>query len=331
MKNVEQKNIDLTVAKNLLVLVGFTCNNNCIMCSIKDKDYPDRKFTEIFKDLEKGNKQGYKTVEFSGGEPTIRKDIVNIINSAKKLGYQTIAFSTNGRLFSYDKFCHELIEAGLNKITFSLLGPSAEIHDSISRAPGSFDQIIRGIKNIQKYPSVHINVSSVISKLNFFDLKKFGNYILSLSVKNWYLLDLIPDGNTKKFYKNLVVKLNDLEKELNSLSSLGNKFDEFGFFDFPLCLFSCELRKKQNACFVNAKMREESSLQVGYGSTRISKDKQGVYTDAYRINIDICAKCLYHKECGGVWKKYLDLYGEDEVIKLAKRNKCLICNNKKKL
>jgi len=309
----------------LLVLTGFTCNNNCVICSVKgkEKNHPDRGFDAIAADLRQGAGEGYGSVEFTGGEPSIRRDALELVALARELGYETIAMSTNGRLFSYGEFCRKIIGAGLNKITFSLLGPTDKIHDAVTRTPGTFTQIVAGIKNAQKYDHVHINISSVISRLNYKNLAGFGKFIVDLGVKQWYLLDLIPDGSAKAFYTRLVVRLKDLYNEFNSLADTAERFKEFGFFDFPFCLFTPEMRNKTNAVFVNAKTRDDTNLQVGYDPKRISVDKRGKYRDAHRINIKICARCRYYKECGGIWKEYLDLYGEDEINKLVIKNKCL--------
>ena len=312
-------------SKNLLVLTGFSCNNNCVVCSVRTKQqfYPDRDYNEIVKDLEQGINNGFNWVEFTGGEPTIRKDIIQLVSKAKSLGYQKIAFSTNGRLFSYQKFCDQIIQAGLNKITFSLLGPERKIHEAITRTPGSFEEIIKGIKNVQRHHDIHLNISSVISRFNYKNLKKFGKFIQSLGIKQWYLLDLIPDGNAQIFYDSLVVRLPELSRELNTLVDIVNGFKEFGFFDFPLCLFSLELRNKKNICLVNAKMRLETSQQVGYNPKRIEISNEGVYQDVYRENIDTCKKCRYYKECGGIWRAYLERYGGIEIQDLAKKHGCL--------
>jgi len=274
------------------------------------------------KEIEQNRRDGFKNIEFTGGEPTIRKDILQLVTQAKKMGYEQIGLSTNGRLFSYRKFCQKIVKAGLNKITFSLLGPKAEIHNAITRTPASFNEIIAGIKNAQQFSGVRINISSVISQLNFRNLKKFGKFVRSLGVERWYLLDLIPDGHAKMYYPTLVVRLDDLYKELNSILSIADNFKEFGFFDFPFCLFKSKLREKDNACFVNAKKRMETSQQVGYNAERITVDNQGIYSDTCRLNISICKKCKFYKECGGLWKNYLDLYGSREIINLAKRHHC---------
>jgi len=308
--------------EQLLILTGFKCNNNCIICSIagREREYANREYDDIVKDLQIGKQDACDCVEFTGGEPTIRKDIVKLIGAAKEIGYTTIALSTNGRFFSYADYCKKAVEAGLNKVTFSLLGPNKSIHDSITRTPGTFEQIISGIKNLQKFDHVHINISTVISSLNYKNLQDFGKFVLSIGVHNWYLLDLIPDGNAKLHYPRLVVRLKDLYNELNGLLEICDQFKQFGFFDFPLCLFKKELKNKKNAIFINAKMRHDTSRQVGYNPERITNNEDGKYFDVYRQNIGVCKQCIYYKECGGVWTEYLDLFGGEEVMSLFKKN-----------
>ena len=324
LENIMNDNLKIN-SKNLLVLTGFSCNNNCVVCSVRTKQqfYPDRTYKDLEKELERGRRNGFSWVEFTGGEPTIRKDIIQLVGKAKTLGYQKIAFSTNGRLFSYPKFCQQIISAGLNKITFSLLGPERKIHEAITRTPGSFEEIIKGIKNAQQFSGIHINISSVICRFNYRNLKNFGKFVQSLGIKQWYLLDLIPDSNAQIFYDSLVVRLPELSRELNSLIDIAAGFREFGFFDFPLCLFSPELRNKKNICLVNAKMRMETSQQVGYNPKRIEVSGDGVYQDVYKENIDTCKGCKYYKECGGIWRAYLERYGGTEIRDLVKKHGCL--------
>lgn len=312
--------------QSLLVLCGFSCNNNCIVCSLKDRQefYPDRITEEIMKDISEARKKGFNAVEFTGGEPTIRKDIIDLVAYAKKIGFETIALSTNGRMLSYAPFAKKIIDAGLNKVSFSLLGSNEKVHNSISRTPGSFKEIVSGIKNVKKNPDVCINISSVISSLNVKDLKKLALFVLSLGVRNWYLLDLIPDGNAQKNYSVLAIKPEILRLELNSLQKVSAKFKEIGFFDFPLCLFEKRFLKLPNAKFINAKQRLETSLQVGYNPNRTHTDQNGVYVDFYKEHLKICPKCKFYQECGGIWKNYLKVFGGEKFAEMADKNECIL-------
>lgn len=313
--------------KALVLLTGFSCNNNCIICSVRERQfsYQDRSKEELISDLKAGRRKGFGYVEFTGGEPTIRKDFLELVETAKKMGYGTIAISTNGRLLSYPEFCHKVIQAGLNKITFSLHGPDARTHEAITRTPGSFKQIIGGIKNSQKLNGIHINVSSTVCRLNYRKLKPLGKKILSLEIKKWFLLDLIPDGNAKRFYKTLFVPPYELSQELNSLIRLGKEFNEFGLVDFPACLLSSGTRELPNLCFFNAKRRKNTTKQAGYESSvnRIKQGREGVYEDIYRVEAQACRRCLFSKNCGGPWREYLEKFGENEIERLAQKNQCL--------
>jgi len=310
--------------QGLLIMTGFSCNNNCIMCTTKpkEKDYKDRNTKEILGDLKKGIGQGFREVEFTGGEPTIRKDILLLIKYAKDLGYKEIGISTNGRMLSYDNFTRDLVKNGLNRINFSLYGDNAKLHNAITRTPKSFRQTIQGIQNIQEFPEVIIVVNTVVSRLNHKSIAKIGNLLLSLEINSFNILDFIPDGYGKFFYKTLVVKMDDLSLALNNLETILDKFDTVTFFDFPLCLFKPEIRNNSHTVFITAKGRSAATKQIGYKPKRLSR-QEGIYADIHKERIKICENCKFYKECGGIWKDYLDLYNSQEVTILAKKHQCL--------
>jgi cyclic pyranopterin phosphate synthase len=92
------------------------------MCSVdsKKKDFAEGTTEQVIKDLIRGKREGYERMEFTGGEPTVRKDIIKLIQKAKELGYIDIGISTNGILLSDVKFCNKLVKAGLTNVTFAL-------------------------------------------------------------------------------------------------------------------------------------------------------------------------------------------------------------------
>ena len=188
-----------------LIVTGFSCNNNCVMCSVKpkSKDFSDRTTEELIKDLIRGRKENYEKVEFTGGEPTIRKDIFYLIKQARDLGYKEIGLSTNGRLLSYKSFCDKLVKEGLNRITFTLHAHKKKLHEIISCTPGSFEQTLAGIKNALRYKNVSVSVNTVIFRLNYQHIFQIGKFIHSLGVSCWDITDLLPEGRAKKNYETL--------------------------------------------------------------------------------------------------------------------------------
>lgn len=327
--NLLYKDMDRAINKNnpnqvFLVMLGFSCNNNCIMCTTKPKEkyYQDRTTREILEDLKKGMNQGFKKVEFTGGEPTIREDIFRLIKYAKDLGYKEIALSTNGRMLSYNDFTEKLIKNGVNRINFSIYGHNSKLHNAITRTPKSFEQTIQGIKNVQEFSEMIIIVNTVVSRLNYRSLSDIGEFLLSLKIKFFNILDLIPDGYAKDFYKTLVVKMNDLSDALNNLETILDEFNLITFFDFPPCLFKPKIRNSSHTAFITAAGRDRTFKQVGYEPKRLEKERD-IYKDIHKKRIKICKNCKLYKECGGIWKDYLDLYGQEEVINLAQKHQVI--------
>jgi len=309
-----------------LIVTGFSCNNNCVMCSVKpkSKDFSDRTTEELIKDLIRGRKENYEKVEFTGGEPTIRKDIFYLIKQARDLGYKEIGLSTNGRLLSYKSFCDKLVKEGLNRITFTLHAHKKKLHEIISCTPGSFEQTLAGIKNALRYKNVSVSVNTVIFRLNYQHIFQIGKFIYSLGVPQWNILDLIPDGYAKERYNVLYVKMNELSNALCSLRPLLNDFQTITFFDFPLCIFPPDIRKNPRANFITAQGRLKITKQIGYNPKRFSRGSGEEFpTDIHKERIGICQDCIFSKECAGVWKDYLHLFGDEEIKKLAAKYACL--------
>jgi len=309
-----------------LIMTGFSCNNNCVMCSTKpkSKNYSDRTSEEIQKDLLIGKEKGYQRVEFTGGEVTIRSDILSLVEEAKKLNYSEIAFSTNGRMLSYDPFCKKAIENGLNRVTFTLCADNSHLGQAITRTPQSFEQTIKGIKNIKKHSFVDVSVNTVPIKPNYQHLLKIGKLLLSLGVDTWNILDLIPDGYGLDFYEILAVKMGNLNTSFSKLRNIAKDFKLISFFDFPMCIFPEDFHYNKHINFITAKGRIDIEKQVGYKPQRFKRSKDDIYEDVHKKRIKICSKCKFFKSCGGIWKNYIDLYGKNEVSYLVNKNNCLI-------
>ena len=260
--------------QHLLIVTGFSCNNNCILCSLRPQAViHNDKTTQEIENMLKSAAKKFSVVEFTGGEPTIRKDLCRLIRCAKKLGFKKIAISTNGRLLSYKSFLDKLIDAGLNRVTLTLYSHSELIHNSITRTPESFQQTVSGIYNLIQRSDIELSVNTVICRLNYQSLNETGMFLRKIGVKKWGLLDLIPFGNAERFYSGLAVKMKDLSSALNKLTEIINDFYSITFFDFSTCLFDDKLKKYPQADFFDAWGRADNFQQVGYNHKRFHLGK----------------------------------------------------------
>ena len=153
------------IAKELNLFVGYSCNNNCWFCSeMRNKGKPDKDTRTVKSELFNSRKNGFQRIVFTGGEPTIRPDIVELVSYAKSLGFEEIFIITNGRMLFYEELARRLAEAGLTHILFSLHGPNAAVHDCLTRSPGSFKQTVQGIKNMVNTHRVLVENNTVITQ-----------------------------------------------------------------------------------------------------------------------------------------------------------------------
>lgn len=302
---------DHTFSNNqvFLIMTGFSCNNNCVMCSVRPKGvhFTPRSRIDILKDLKEGQRLKFERAEFTGGEPTIREDLLELVSEATKLGYREIALSTNGRALSSLQYLKSLKKNGLNRVTITLYSGESKVHDSITRVPGSFEQTVQGIKNSLSLGIV-TTINTAVFNRTINGLKKTGEFLVSLGAKYWTLLDLIPDGYALTNYKILSVNPQKLRKIFASLYTTLKKFEVVNFFDFAYCLFPEKLLNQSNMNIIAAKGRAEAIHQVGYNPKRFQKE-DSVYYDIHKTRGAQCQNCAYEKECGGIWTLYKQLYG----------------------
>ena len=171
--------------KTLDIKTGFQCNNQCQFCIHGDKrNFKKTKSTEEIKQILKQNCDNFGKLVFTGGEVTIREDILEIVKYAKDLGYKIIQIQTNGRMFSYFDFCKKLIDAGVTEFGLSIHGSTPEIHDGLTRAVGSFEQTLQGILNLKKLQQP-VLINSVVTRINYKDAPNIARILSDIGVKSY--------------------------------------------------------------------------------------------------------------------------------------------------
>lgn len=131
------------------------CNLRCKMCEISKNSTPEDSelSTDKVKDIIMQIRgMGINHIIFSGGEPLLRKDLVEIIKFAHENNIQMVDLITNGTMLD-DIIMKELIGAGLNHIGISIDGLSQT--SSSIRGPGVFEKVISNIANLNIYKNKH--------------------------------------------------------------------------------------------------------------------------------------------------------------------------------
>ncbi|MBW2984364.1 radical SAM protein [Candidatus Woesearchaeota archaeon] len=155
------------------------CNLNCKWCGVK-KGKDVLSFDKIVSIIGK-NKPRF--VEFTGGEPLLRKDVFELIDYCKSKGIY-VSINTNGTLIN-DKIAKKL-NADLIRIS---VDGTEKTNDKI-RGEGSFKKTLNGIKSLKKY-NKKIIISTAIGKLNKEEPKQIIKYFYP-DVKNFMFGRVLP-------------------------------------------------------------------------------------------------------------------------------------------
>ena len=141
------------------------CNLRCVHCYAQSADqaYSGEMTTaEGFALLEDLAEFGSPVVLFSGGEPLMRKDLLELAGRAVKLGLRAV-ISTNGTLID-ERRAEQLREIGLSYVGVSLDGMQ-KINDKFRGVKGAFEQALTGIRNCQK-AGIKVGLRFTINKRN---------------------------------------------------------------------------------------------------------------------------------------------------------------------
>jgi len=147
-------------------LTTLRCNCKCESCFWKDNLVKNELTLEEIKRIYlEAKEEGFLISILWGGEPTLRKDITEIIKFAKyEADFAFIGMVTNGFLIP-----KRISEFGndLDLILMSLDSPVREEHDKIRSLPGLYDNIMKSIEIIKRdYPLISLQFSFSISKYN---------------------------------------------------------------------------------------------------------------------------------------------------------------------
>ena len=292
--------------KKLDLKVGFSCNNNCVFCAqAHRRNQTDNSFDELVQEMEEGFSDGCNQIVFTGGEPTVRDDIIDLVETADSIGFEHIQIQSNGRMFYYKEFCKKIIEAGATEFSPAIHGHTAEIHEAGTRAKGSFKQTYNGIKNLVELDQ-YVLTNTVINKFNYEHLPEIADMLLDLGVSQIQFAFVHPCGNAWKNFKKVVPRKSDAEPYIHEALDRIEEDDQ-------------DIRVMVEAypyCFMEGYEDRVSQLYIPPGEIRgqeeIVEDFETVRQEADKVKAPKCRDCRFFKVCEGPWKEYPQVYGFDE-------------------
>ncbi len=276
-----------------LILVNTGCNNRCLICMREEiKSLPVRSLDDIKAKIKEVKEQGYANLSLSGGEASIRPDILEIIRFAESLGFDKITLKTNGRRLSARDFAEALSKIKNFEIIFSMNGHTAPIHESVTGVEGSFKETVKGMMNAKEF-GIPAKVNVVVCRPNYQHLSELADFLVGMGIFDMQFCFIHPSGEAMNHLEEMVPKIEDTSPYLNavlaknesSAEKTGQSVHALRSIAYPFCL-------------LEEKNRKYAIEHTGDESETFSKTKLGE-----------CRGCRYLSVCPGIWSSYARLYG----------------------
>lgn len=172
--------IDQPLARCELILTD-KCNFKCPYCrGPKHKRAPFIPYEQAKKTVRLWAEQGLKNIRFSGGEPTLYKQLPDLVSLANSLGVERIAISTNGS-HSPDYY-KMLTDRGVNDFSISLDNCTREGIKLMSGGLDIWDRLIFNIESLSKL--TYVTVGMVFNEHNIQRAKESVMFAASLGVSD---------------------------------------------------------------------------------------------------------------------------------------------------
>jgi radical SAM protein with 4Fe4S-binding SPASM domain len=191
----------------------YRCNNDCSHCyNGRPRDYPELTTQEWKKIIDRVWNLGIPHIVFTGGEPTLRDDLAELIAHAEANG-QITGLNTNGRRLRDIDFLDSLVQAGLDHVQITIESHDPEIHDRMVARKGAWVQTITGLRNVLNTP-LYVMTNTTLLRHNCPKLTSTLDFLGSEGVPTVGLNALIYSG------KGTTVGSGLLESELPPLLDL---------------------------------------------------------------------------------------------------------------
>ena len=295
------------------------CNENCLFCVLKGENVgkignlTTEEAKEILDDLKGTN----LSLQITGGEPTIREDLPEIINYAVKKGIKNMTIITNAVELADMIKTRKIIEsASPTEINFSvsLHSHKKDVSEFLTGSKNTFEKTIKGIENLIKL-NKKVNLYHIITSKNYMDLEDFITFIHDKfpEIKHITLSYVFPQGNALK-NKWIFPKLSDIEPHMYNAFKIMKKYGiEFDFSScgtFPLCYV-----RGFEKLVIEGLVKDEKEV-IGLKSANVFHEFEMTnpeWEEQYKTKNPSCSFCIFNKFCRGVWKEYSKLYGLSEL------------------
>ena len=223
LREMNERALELGIPLGVHLDVTYRCNERCIHCYLEHDDLGEMTTVEIKDVLDQLAEAGTFFLTLSGGEVLMRRDFFEILEYARGLLFN-VRIKTNGVMIREPE-ARRLRQLGVEDIQISIYSARPEVHDGITKLPGSLKRSIAAIRFLRSQ-GLKVTIANVLMTANLGD--HAGVQALARELGVTYTLDptITPkiDGDTSIL--NLRIPGSELNAVFHNQDLVGN-VDEF--------------------------------------------------------------------------------------------------------
>jgi len=224
VEKVEPFTQELSAPLRMDMALTFKCQNKCVHCYAGGPHETPELTTEQWKEvIDRLQQVGVFILTFTGGEPTLREDLPELLLYGETKGMVT-GLITNGRRLADKAYVETLEKTGLDFIQVTLESHKPSIHDLMTATKGSWKETVAGIKNTIP-TQIYATTNTTLSKYNAPNFLETVDFLKKLAVAGFGCNSLIYSGKAEAISEDFALPLETL-REL--LPKIREKADQLG-------------------------------------------------------------------------------------------------------
>ncbi len=191
---IEPMSAEISAPYRMDLALTYRCQNDCPHCYVaRPKDFPELSTEQWKRVIDRCWQEGIPHLTFTGGEATLRPDLVELIQYAEDVGLIT-GLQTNGRKLRDRAYLDQLLLAGLDHIQITLESHDAAIHDRMVGVEGAWQETVEGIRTVVD-ADVYMMTNTTMTTENVGGIEETIAFAASLGVPTFGCNSLIYSGS----------------------------------------------------------------------------------------------------------------------------------------
>ncbi len=285
------------------VILLYDCNLACDYCTItpamRARALPTAAVVRALRD---GRAEGYDRVSFTGGEPTLRGDLLGLVREARGLGYRDVKVQSNGLVFAQAANVARLVEAGVTDVHVSIHTHDAAAYDALVRRDGAYPLMIAGLRNLVA-AAVPLTADVIVKTDTAPRLVAAIEWLHGLGVGGadlWFVS--LTDGNRANLASmpRLTNALPAMRAALDRGRALGLRMRSL---HVPRCLLGAD-----HLAYAFDPGADRVKVVTPDATFALAQSKL-----TGQVHVAACDGCAHRAICPGLRTDYLARYGDDEI------------------